>query len=102
MTSKQRLSASVDAVLLASVEDAVGRGSSPTMSAWVSEALVLKLEYDRRIAALADFVTAFESEHGVITEQEMESAKARARAKAVRSHGKQARTPRAKRTGASR
>jgi Arc/MetJ-type ribon-helix-helix transcriptional regulator len=87
MTTKQRLSASVDGPLLAAVEDAVSRGRAATLSAWVNDALALKLEHDRRLAALADFVSAYEDEHGVITEAEMRDATRKARARAVSVRG---------------
>lgn len=83
MKPKQRLSASVDAALIDAVEDEVARGRAPTVSAWVSDALALKLERDRRLAALAEFVAAYERDHGVLTEDELRAAKRRARAKAV-------------------
>jgi Arc/MetJ-type ribon-helix-helix transcriptional regulator len=83
MTGKQRLSASVDADLIEAAEDAVARGRSGSVSAWVNEALRLKLAQDRRLEALASFVAAYEAEHGVITAEEMESAARRARAVAT-------------------
>ena len=49
MTLRQRLSASVDATLLAAAEAAVARGRAPTLSAWVNDALRLKLEQERRL-----------------------------------------------------
>lgn len=100
MKPKQRLSASVDAELIGAVEDAVARGRAPTVSAWVNDALALKLERDRRLAALADFVADFEREHGVITNEEMMAAHRRARAKAVPVRG--AKAPRAARAGGKR
>lgn len=62
---------------------AVSRGRAGSVSAWVNDALRLKLEHDRRLAALADFVAAYEAEHGAITAQEMREATRRARAGAV-------------------
>lgn len=90
MKPKQRLSASVDAALIDAVEDAVARGRAPTVSAWVSDALALKLERDQRLAALADFVAAYEREHGVLTEDDLKAATRRARAKAVPVRGARA------------
>ncbi|HCU96096.1 MAG TPA: hypothetical protein DHU96_26585 [Actinobacteria bacterium] len=62
------------------------------MSAWVNEALRLKADHDRRLAALDDFLAAYEAEHGVITEQEMHDAARRARAGAVVVRGRPARS----------
>ena len=80
---KQRLSASVDASLLKAAEDAVEHGRAPTLSAWVNEALRLKLEHDRRLTALADFVATYERRHGEISAEEMRVATRRARQRAV-------------------
>jgi Arc/MetJ-type ribon-helix-helix transcriptional regulator len=83
MSTKLRLSASVDADLLAAAERAVARGHFESISAWVNEALRLKAEQDLRLEALSAFVAAYEKEHGVITPNEMRSAVRRARARAV-------------------
>lgn len=92
MMTKLRLSASVDAALVAEVEAAVARGRAPTVSAWVNDALSLKLEHDRRLMALADFVTAYEAQHGEISGEEMRAAARRARTRAVSVRGAAART----------
>jgi Arc/MetJ-type ribon-helix-helix transcriptional regulator len=83
MSAKQRLSASVDVDLVEAAEAAVARGLAGSVSAWVNDALRLKLEQDRRLAALADFVTAYESEYGAITDEELRQAARRTRARAV-------------------
>jgi Arc/MetJ-type ribon-helix-helix transcriptional regulator len=83
MSRKQRLSASVDAELVKAAEKAVSRGQAATVSAWVNDALRLKLEHDGRLQALAAFVSEYEAEHGEITEEEMVGAVRRARARAV-------------------
>jgi len=83
MSVKERLSASVDAELVAAAQQAVARGQAESVSAWVNEALRLKADLDRRLAALDDFLAAYEAEHGEITEQEMRDAARRARGRAV-------------------
>jgi hypothetical protein len=40
-------------------------------------------DHDRRLAALDEFVAAYEAEHGEISEQEMRDAARRARARAI-------------------
>ena len=60
------------------------------MSAWVNEALRLKASHDRRLAALDDFLAAYEAEHGEITAQEMHDAARSARARAVVVRGRPA------------
>ena len=77
--TKQRLSASVDADLIAAAEAAAKRGDVANVSAWVNEAMRMKLEHERGLAALADFITEYEAEFGTITEQDMASAEREAR-----------------------
>ncbi|MFW5920578.1 MAG: hypothetical protein ACOCUS_01970 [Polyangiales bacterium] len=86
MSTKHRLSASVDAELLEAAEEAVENGQAPSVSAWVNDALRLKLEHERRLEALASFVAAYEAEHGEIDEEEIRQARrcTRARARSVR------------------
>ena len=69
MSGKQRLSASVDADLMAAAQDAVTHGRAGSMSAWVNDALRLKADQDRRLQALDEFLAAYEAEHGPISEQ---------------------------------
>jgi hypothetical protein len=83
MSAKERLSASVDADLVAVAQEAVAAGQAESVSAWVNEALRLKVAHDRRLRALDEFVAAFEAEHGEITEAEMSEAARRARGRAV-------------------
>lgn len=82
--SKVRLSASVDADLVAAAEAAVSRGRLESVSAWVNEALRAKAEHDRRLDALGALVTAYEAEHGEISAEEMQAAARRARLRAVK------------------
>ena len=98
MSGKERLSASVDAELVAAAQDAVAEGRADSVSAWVNEALRLKVDHDRRLRALDEFVVAFEAEHGQITEAEMREAARRARGRAVVIRG----APRSPGQGAAR
>jgi Arc/MetJ-type ribon-helix-helix transcriptional regulator len=81
--TKQRLSASVDADLVAVAQEAVTGGRAESISAWVNDALRLKADHDRRLQALDDFLAAYEAEHGEITDDEMRDAARRARERAV-------------------
>jgi Arc/MetJ-type ribon-helix-helix transcriptional regulator len=83
MSTKHRLSASVDADLIAAAQQAVSGGRAESISAWVNDALKLKADHDRRLQALDDFLAAYEAEHGQITEDEMRDAARRARERAV-------------------
>jgi hypothetical protein len=83
MTPKRRLSATVDAELVEASHTAVEVGAAESVSAWVNDALRLKVEHDRRMRALDEFIVDYEAEHGEITEQEMAAAARRARERAV-------------------
>ncbi len=83
MTQRERLSATVEADLLAAGRAAVGEGRAESVSAWVNDALRLKADHDRRIRALDDFLAAYEAEHGTITDEEIRQATRRARVGAV-------------------
>jgi Arc/MetJ-type ribon-helix-helix transcriptional regulator len=83
MSGKERLSASVDAGLVAVAQEAVARGQAESVSAWVNDALRLKADHDRRLRGLDDFLAAYEAEHGQVTEEEIRDAARRARSRAV-------------------
>jgi hypothetical protein len=88
--TKQRLSASVDAELLAAAESAAKRGEAANVSAWVNDAMRLKVEHDQGLAELAGLIADFESEHGEITQGEIEKAVRAARSRAVSVRGTRA------------
>lgn len=83
MTSRIRLSASVEPELLSAGHQAVADGRAPNLSAWVNDALRMKAAHDRRLVALDEFLAAYETAHGTITEAEMADAARRARQRAV-------------------
>jgi Arc/MetJ-type ribon-helix-helix transcriptional regulator len=83
MSLKRRLSASVDAELVAVAQEAVEQGDAENLSAWVNDALRLKAAHDQRLRALDVFLAAYEAEHGEITEDEMREAARAARGRAV-------------------
>jgi hypothetical protein len=87
---KRRLSASVDADLLATAESAAKRGDVANVSVWVNEAMRLKAQHDRGLAELAAVIADFEAEHGEITEEEMEKAERMVRARAISVRGARA------------
>ena len=102
MSTKERLSASVDAELIRAAEQAVKRGLAASVSAWVNDALQLKLDQERRLESLAASVSAYEREHGEISREEIRLATRRARARAVAARGlpetKRAAAPHRRRT----
>jgi hypothetical protein len=81
--TRKRLSATVEAELLAAGRAAVAEGRAESLSAWVNEALRRQADHDRRMAALDDFLAAYESEHGEITDDEIRDAERRSRSRAV-------------------
>lgn len=83
MSSKQRLSTSVDSDLVAAAHDAVAAGRADSVSAWVNDALRRQLQHEQRLAALADYLVAYEAEHGEITEDEMHAATRHAESRAL-------------------
>jgi hypothetical protein len=88
MSVKERLSASVDADLVAVAQEAVAQeavaqGWAESVSAWVNEALRLKAAHDRLLRAVDEFVAGFEGGHGEISEAEVREAARRARGRAV-------------------
>ncbi|HEY3352514.1 MAG TPA: hypothetical protein VGQ83_04645 [Polyangia bacterium] len=101
MTTKRRLSATVDADVLAAAEQAAAYGEAPTISAWVNDALRLKLEHDRRLQALRTFIAEEEAQHGVITDEEIAQARRAAAGRARVVRGRVAR-PRGARTRRAR
>ena len=95
MSSKRRLSASIDADLMAAAEAAVQRGAASSVSAWVNEAFRRQLEHDRRLAAMDVFLATFEAEFGEITDEDIAAATKRTRADATVVRSKPPATPRA-------
>ncbi len=87
MKGKRRLSVSVRPAWIEAAQAAVEVGQAPSVSAWVDDALRLKVEHDRRLAALAAFLESYESAHGAITDEEVRDAARRARSRAVTVRG---------------
>lgn len=87
MAKKERLSATVDDVLIRAAEEATRRGETPTVSAWVNDAMRLKVEHDTRLTALAAFISEHEAEHGPITARERDDATREAKRRAVSVRG---------------
>lgn len=89
-TTKQRLSASVDSELLDAAERAAKRGEVANVSAWVNDAMRLKLEHDRGLAELAVVIADFETEYGEITKEDVDKAVRTVRSRALSVRGSRA------------
>jgi hypothetical protein len=97
MSTKQRLSASVDAAYLEAAEAAVAEGRAPNVSAWVNDALRRQAEHDARMRAFDAFLADYEAKRGIITNEEMDEAARRAREHAVVVRGRKRSATKARR-----
>jgi hypothetical protein len=70
-TRKERLTVTVDPELIEAGNDAVAEGRAESLSSWVNAALAERVARERRLAALAQAVAAYEERFGVITAQEL-------------------------------
>lgn len=77
MSTKQRLTVTVDPELVEASRRAVEAGEADSVSSWVSIALEEKVRRDRKLRLLAAAVADFEREFGEITDEEI-SAQRRA------------------------
>ena len=94
MIGKQRISATVDADLLAIAERAAAEGRAKNVSAWINDAMRQKAEDDLRREAARKLIEDYEAEHGVITAAEMARAARDMKARAIVVRGRK-RTKRA-------
>lgn len=83
MSTKRRLSVSVDEDAAQAGQRAVDSGSAPTLSAWVNDALHARAARDRRMQALDEFLNDYEREFGAFDDAELEAIERRARAGAI-------------------
>ncbi len=87
MTTRYRLSATVDPELVAAGRAAVAAGEAPNLSAWVNEALSRQVEHERGLVALDVAIAAFEAEHGEITDADIAETNRRMQARSERVGG---------------
>jgi Arc/MetJ-type ribon-helix-helix transcriptional regulator len=83
MTTKQRLSVTIDPDLLAAIQRRVHDGRAESLSAWVNDALRRQLGHADRLAAMAEFIDEYEAKHGVVTDEEAEKLIREARSRAI-------------------
>ena len=91
-TRKERLTVTVDPDLVAAGNDAVAEGRAESLSAWVNAALTERIAKERRLAALADAVAAYEARFGAISIQELDEQRRTDRADAVIVRGQKPRS----------
>lgn len=70
-TRKERLTVTVDPLLIEAGNDAVAEGRAESLSAWVNAALAERVARERRLVALAHAVAAYEERYGAISAQEL-------------------------------
>lgn len=73
--------------MLTAAEEATRRGEASTLSAWINDAIRLKLEDDARLRALAAFIADYEAERGPITAADTEAAVREAKRRAISVRG---------------
>jgi hypothetical protein len=73
MTTKSRMTVTVDPDLVRAGNEAVAAGAAPSLSAWVSLALQDRVDRDRRHRAMAAAIAAYEAEFGEITAAELDA-----------------------------
>lgn len=84
MTTRQRLSATIDADLLNAGRRAVREGQADSLSAWVNDALKRQADHDRRMKAMDRAIREYEAEFGVITDEEIRETRRRMKDRAIR------------------
>lgn len=92
MTSKRRLTVTVDPDLVAAGNRAVAAGTAKSLSGWVGAALAEQARRDQRLEALGAAIADYEAEFGEITADEMEAGRRRDRQDAVVVRGRPSRT----------
>lgn len=68
---KQRVTVTVDKADLEEANAAVSQGRARSVSEWVSEAMAQRRIKDQRLAVLAELISEYETEHGVISDEEI-------------------------------
>ena len=95
-TRKERLTVTVDPDFIEAGNDAVSEGRAESLSAWVNTALAEKVAKERRLAALAKAVAAYERRFGVISMPELDEQVRADREAAVVVRGKKTVRPKGK------
>lgn len=71
MSTKQRLTVTVDPELVEAGHRAVASGEAESVSGWVSAALEDRIRRDQKLSLLGVAITDFENEFGEITAEEI-------------------------------
>jgi hypothetical protein len=93
---KERLTVTVDPAFVEAGNDAVSEGRAESLSAWVNSALGERVVKERRLAALAEAVAAYEDRFGAISSKEIAEQARTDRETAVVVRGKRQKPPKGK------
>ena len=80
---KERLTVTVDPDLVKAGNRAVAAGLAVSLSGWVNDALAARAAHDQRLQALAEAISAYETEHGAISTAEIAAQERRDREAAL-------------------
>ena len=69
--TKERVTVTLDRVLIEAANKAVASGRASSFSAWVNTALAERAAKERHLRALSEAITDYEAEFGVISEAEL-------------------------------
>jgi glycerol dehydrogenase-like iron-containing ADH family enzyme len=98
---KERLTVTVDPALIEAGTRAVAAGRADSLSGWVNLALAERAEKERRLRELAEAITLYEAEHGVISSAELAAQERADRRAAVVVRGRPRKKTRKSRRGAA-
>ena len=100
IAKKERLTITVDAHFVKEGARAVAAGRADSLSGWVNLALAERIAKERRLAAMAEAVTAYEQRFGAISNEEIATQQRADQRAAIVVRGARVSAPR-KRTGKS-
>lgn len=75
MTGRARISATVEADLLAAAREAVAAGHAESLSSWINSAIRRQIDHERRLRELQALIASYEEVHGEISDEEILAAK---------------------------
>ena len=100
---KDRLTVTIDRVLLQAANDAVAAGRAPSISSWVNRALAERVATEQRLLALGEALDRYQAKFGAFTADELVAQRRADRRAAIRVHvpetspGRSPRRPRGRR-----
>jgi Arc/MetJ-type ribon-helix-helix transcriptional regulator len=83
MSTKERLSVTVDADLIRAGHRIVEAGRAESLSAWVNTALRAELQRDEKLRAMDTAIAEYEAANGIITEADIVAAERSMQARTI-------------------